>query len=61
MDLDILYIKSKLDTRANDTLMRVIMLHFLEQYRTEIVMEVENQLFILLFFEHKFLIYCLEF
>ena len=43
MDLDILYIKLRLNT------LRVITLNLLEKYSTEIVMEVENQLFILLF------------
>ena len=46
MDLDILYI---IKAEYQGYLMRVIMLNFLEKYSTEIVMEVENQLFILLF------------
>ena len=46
MDLDVLYI---IKAEYQGYLMRVIMLHFLEKYSTEIVMEVENQLFILLF------------
>ena len=46
MDLDILYI---IKAEYQGYLMRVIMLNLLEKYSTEIMMEVENQLFILLF------------